>query len=61
MSLTPRQIAAYLDLSERLDALERVGNLMVNAVAAQGDHKAIDKMLKQLTRQWRSNSVSKPT
>ena len=61
MRLTPRQIAAYLDLSERLDALDRAGNLMVNAVAAQGDQKALDKMSKQLISQWRSGSVSKPT
>ena len=53
MSLTPRQIAAYLDFNERLDALERAGDLMVAAVGAQGDQKALDKMLKQLTGQWR--------
>jgi hypothetical protein len=53
MRLTPRQIAAYIEFSERLDALERAGDLMVNAVAAQGDQKALDKTMKQLTGQWR--------
>lgn len=53
MSLTPRQIAAYLDFNERLDALERAGDLMVAATAAQGDQKALDRMMKQLTGQWR--------
>jgi hypothetical protein len=53
MSLTPRQIAAYLDFSERLDALERAADLVVAAVGAQGDQKAIDKTMKQLIGQWR--------
>jgi hypothetical protein len=53
MTLTPRQISAYLDFSERLDALDRAADLMVTAVGAQGDQKAFDKMLKQLTGSWR--------
>ena len=53
MRLTPRQIAAYLDFGEKLDGLERAADLMVGATAAQGDQKALDKMLKQLTGQWR--------
>jgi hypothetical protein len=53
MMLTPRQIAAYLDFSERLDAIERAADLIVTAIGSQGDQKAIDKMMKQLTGQWR--------
>jgi hypothetical protein len=53
MTLTPRQITAYLDFIERLDTLDRAADLMVTAVGAQGDQKAFDKMLKQLTEQWR--------
>jgi len=49
MNLTPRQIDAYLDFNEWIDAKERVLGLMVAATAAQGDQKAIDKMIKQLS------------
>ena len=53
MNLTPRQIDAYVALNERIDAEERAAYLAVTATAAQGDQKALDRMVKQLTGQWR--------
>jgi hypothetical protein len=49
MSLTPRQIAAYLEFSEHIDRAERADALVVAAVGAQGDQKAIEKVLKELS------------
>jgi hypothetical protein len=48
MTLTPRQIIAYLELNEKLDRIERANNLWVTAMGAQGDGKAIEKHLKEL-------------
>jgi hypothetical protein len=48
MTLTPRQIAAYLEFSEKLDRAERADVLMVTAIGAQGDKQAIEKTLKEL-------------
>jgi hypothetical protein len=48
MNLTPRQIAAYLEFSDKLDRIERANALMIAAVGAQGDNKAIEKTLKEL-------------
>ena len=48
MTLTPRQIAAYLEFSERLDRIERADALTIAAVAAQGDRNAIEKTLKDI-------------
>jgi len=48
MSLTPRQITAYLEFSDGLDRIERANNLIVTAIGAQGDSKAIEKTLKEL-------------
>ena len=48
MTLTPRQIAAYLEFSQQLDRMERADALMIAAVGAQGDKQAIEKTLKQL-------------
>jgi hypothetical protein len=53
MSLTPRQIDAYLELNDALDKLERAADLRIAAVGAQGDKDAINKTLKELTGQWR--------
>lgn len=50
MTLTPRQIAAYLEFSHELDRIERADALMIAAVAAQGDSKAIENMRKDLTK-----------
>jgi hypothetical protein len=51
MTLTPRQVAAYLDFNVRLDKLKRADDLVIAGVGAQGDKAAFDKMLKEL--QWR--------
>jgi hypothetical protein len=48
MNLTPRQIAAYLEFSGTLDRIERADALMIAAIGAQGDNKAIEKTLKDL-------------
>jgi len=51
MTLTPRQIAAYLEFSQRLDRIERANALTIAAIGAQGDKKTIDKTLKEITDQ----------
>lgn len=48
MTLTPRQIAAYLEFSAQLDRAEWADALMITAVGAQGDKQAIEKTLKEL-------------
>ena len=50
MSLTPRQIMAYLDFTDRIDRIERANALIIAATGAQGDGKAIEKTLKALAR-----------
>ena len=50
MTLTWRQIAAYLELNDKLDRIERANDLLITAVGAQGDQKTLDKTLKDLTR-----------
>jgi hypothetical protein len=49
MMLTPRQIAAYLEFSARLDRSERADALMIAAIGAQGDSKAIERTLKDIS------------
>jgi hypothetical protein len=51
MTLTPRQIAAYLEFSEQLDRIERAHALVIAATGAQGDQKAIETTLKELSSQ----------
>ena len=48
MTLSPRQIAAYLEFNDRLDRIERAKALRVAAIAAQGNQKAIEKEIKEL-------------
>lgn len=48
MNLTPRQIAAWLEFSAKLDRMERADDLAVGAIAAQGDRKAVEKAIKEL-------------
>jgi hypothetical protein len=48
MSLTPRQMAAYLEFSAKLDRVERADDLRVAAIGSQGDGKMIEKVLKEL-------------
>jgi hypothetical protein len=49
MTLTPRQIAAYLEFSQKFDRVERADALMIAAIGAQGDKKAIEKTLKEIS------------
>ena len=49
MTLTPRQIAAYLEFGDKLDRIERANDLMIAAIGAQGDGKQIDKMRKEIS------------
>lgn len=48
MTLTPRQVAAYLEFSAQIDREERADDLIIAAVAAHGDRDAIEKTLKGL-------------
>jgi len=48
MSLTPRQIAAYLEFSEQINRIDRADSLMLGAIAAQGDKEIIEKTLKDI-------------
>jgi hypothetical protein len=50
MSLSPRQIAAYLEFSDRLDRIERANALVTAAIGAQGDQKAIEKVVRELSK-----------
>jgi hypothetical protein len=49
MTLTPRQISAWLEFSEQVDRTDRANDLVIAVVAAQGDQKAIEKAIKELT------------
>jgi len=48
MTLTPRQIAAFLEFSGKLDRIERADALMIAAIGAQGDSKAIERARKDI-------------
>jgi hypothetical protein len=48
MTLTPRQIAAYLEFSERLDRRDRMEALADTAIGTRGDQKAVEKVLREL-------------
>jgi hypothetical protein len=48
MTLTPRQLAAWLEFSDKLDRIDRANNLVISAVGAQGDKQALEKTLKEL-------------
>lgn len=45
MTLTPRQIDAYLQLGR----IDRANDLMMAAVGAQGDSETIEKTFRELT------------
>ena len=49
MNLTPRQIAAYLEFSDKLDRIERANALTIAAIGAQGDSKAFEKAIKEIS------------
>ena len=48
MTLTPRQIVAWLEFGDRLDRVDRANHLVISAVGAQGDKQTLDKMFKEL-------------
>jgi len=48
MTLTPRQIVAWLEFGDKLDRIERANQLVISAVGAQGDKSTLDKVLKEL-------------
>jgi hypothetical protein len=48
MTLTPRQIAAYMEFNDRIDRTERGHALAIAALGAQGDGKEIEKTIKRM-------------
>lgn len=48
MTLTPRQIAAYLEFSEKLDRIDRANALVIAAIGAQGDKQEIEKAVRDM-------------
>ena len=48
MTLTPRQLAAWLEFTDKLERIDRANTLVISAVGAQGDKQALDKVLKEL-------------
>lgn len=49
MTLTPRQIMAWLEFSDKLDRIDRIDGLLISAIGAQGDKQSIDKAIKELS------------
>ena len=49
MTLTPRQITAYLEFSGKLDRIEQADALMIAAIGAQGNSEAIEKTIKEIS------------
>jgi hypothetical protein len=48
MTLSPRQIFAYLEFNHKLDRIELATDLRITALGAQGDGKMIEKVIKEL-------------
>lgn len=48
MTLTLRQLRAWLDLTDRVDRFEQAKHMMTTAVGAQGSKQDRDNMLKEL-------------
>ena len=48
MTLTPRQMAAYLEFGAQLDRIARANDLAIGAIAAQGDKQAVEKAIRDL-------------
>jgi len=46
MTLSWRQIVAYLEFNAKLDRIDHVNDLIVTAIGAQGDSKGIESTLK---------------
>ena len=49
MMLTPRQLAAYLEFTDKLDRIDRANDLAITAIGAQGRREDIEKARKELT------------
>jgi hypothetical protein len=49
MTMTWREIVAWLEFSDRLARIERANALIVAAIGAQGDKQAIEKAIKELS------------
>jgi len=49
MSLSPRQIVAYLEFSDKLDRIARAISLGDTVMGTRGDEKAIRKAIKDLS------------
>jgi hypothetical protein len=49
MSLSPRQIVAYQEFNDKLDRIDWANALAVAAWGAQGEPKAIEKVIKELS------------
>jgi hypothetical protein len=48
MTLTPRQLIAWLEFSDRLDRIDSASRLAISWMGAQGDKQSIDKKVKEL-------------
>ena len=48
MTLTWRQIDAFLDFNDKLDRIERAHALVISTVGAQGDKQTLEKILKEI-------------
>ena len=48
MTLSWRQIVAYIRLCEKLDRMTQVNDLSTIYVGAQGDAKSVEKMIREL-------------
>jgi hypothetical protein len=49
MTLTWREIVAWLEFSYKLDRIDRANHVMTTAYGTQGDKQSIDKVVKELT------------
>jgi hypothetical protein len=49
MTMTWREIVAWLEFSDKLDRIDRANALVTTAIGAQGDKQAIDMVVKELT------------
>ena len=48
MTLSPRQIDAFLQFNDKLDRIDRANALTIAAIGAQGDGKTIEKTIKDI-------------
>jgi hypothetical protein len=48
MTLTWRQIDAFLEFNDKLDRIDRANQLVISTIGAQGDKQTREKYLKEL-------------